>query len=424
MSCTSRFSKSVLAAALAGALCPAPAARADSPLQVRPYGFLNVELEWVRALGGATPYTSRMRISDGNSRLGIGGSLELTPDAKVIVQLEGFLNDFEQGGIDDLGHSATLESRNSFVGVEDRRFGRLLVGYQDSAYRSLVGTGNDFGGNLGLTALGLDVWNNTSAAVSGGFSSLFGRGEARLKNSIHYFSPDVFGLRLAASYGFDEALTDGGRRDHLSVALLYCFEGLKVGVGFDHQANTGVDGDHLQRGLGFQTTAVDDVSTNFYKVIASYTFPTQTYLGFGYERSVYGFANFVQPAPGQVYLPLAEGAMSQGGAMLSVAQGLGLVAPGLADVTLMASFGKLGGLSNAIVGSGADYAASQLSVGAKYAFNSSFMLYVYFTRIDNQPQQNLTMGTPVFSNQTGTDGAYLAPGDKPTAGGAGMIARF
>ena len=120
--------------------------------QVKLYGFLNAEVEWVRALGGATPYTPCARVSDGNSRLGITGSCRSRPRApRRPSQLERFLNNFEQGGIDDLGHPSTLESRNSFISIEDKRFGRLLVGYYDNAYRSLVGTGSNSGGNLSLT---------------------------------------------------------------------------------------------------------------------------------------------------------------------------------------------------------------------------------------------------------------------------------
>ena len=426
MSCQERKPMSVLPALLfaAAALVWPAAARAELPLEVKLYGFLNAEVEWVRALGGTTPYSSRMRVSDGNSRLGIAGSYALSENAKVMVQLEGLLASFEQGGVDDLGRSFTLESRNTFVGVEDRRFGRLLIGYQDAAYRSLVGTGNDFGGNWGLTAQGLDLWSNTTAAMSGSYGSLFGRGESRLKNSVHYLSPDLFGVRVAGSYGFDETAALGGRRDHLSLAALYGWEGLRVGIGYDRQANTGVDTDRLLLGYGMTTTGVNDVSTSFYKIIVSYLFHTGTYVGFGYERSVYGFASFVPPLPGQVYVPLTPGNQSQGGAMVSVAQSLGKLVDLLDGVTLMGSWGKLGNLSDSLYGSGADYGATQLSVGAKYALGPSFMVYGYFTRIENKPLQGLNLGAPIYSNAVGTGDAYLAPGNKPTAGGVGLIARF
>src|SRR5215831_8615731 len=239
------------------------AARADDlPISVRFYGFLNAEVEWVRAEGGATPYTPRMRVSDGNSRVGVFGTWNLTTKTEVQAQLEALLNNFEQGGVNDQGRSATLASRNSFVGIGDKRFGRLLVGFYDNAYRSLVGTGGGFGGNVGLTELGLDLWNNTTAAMSGGFANLFGRGEARLANSIHYRSPNLFGAQVALSYGFDEAQAEGGRRDRFSAAALYKFQQFGIGLFFNGPATTGVDSDALLQGEGMRIVPVNDVSTN------------------------------------------------------------------------------------------------------------------------------------------------------------------
>jgi predicted porin len=396
---------------------PSAAHADDLPLSVRFYGFLNAEVEWVRAQGGATPYSPRMRVSDGNSRVGVFGAWDVTTKTQVQAQLEALLNNFEQGGINDLGHFGTLASRNSFVGISDKRFGAMLVGYYDNAYRSLVGTGGGFGGNVGLTELGLDLWNNTTAAVSGSFTNLFGRGEARLPNSIHYRSPNLFGVQVAISYGFDEAQAEGGRRDHLSAAALYKFDRFGIGLAYDRQANTGVDSDALLRGEGMRIVPVNDVSTNFYKAIVSYTATTGTYVALGYEWSVYGFANFTQPETGTVYSPVTYGTMSQGGAMASVAQPFG-------NLTLMGSVGKLGSLSNSIVGSGNDYQATQFSVGAKYALGRPFMVYAYFTRVENKPLQNINLGVPIYSNNLGTSQAFLAPGNNPMAGGIGAIARF
>lgn len=390
-------------------------ARAELPFEIKFYGFLNAEVEYARALGGATPYTARGRVSDGSSRVGVAGTYAISDDTKALVQLEVLLGGFEQGGVDDLGHIFSL--RNSFIGMDDTRFGKLLIGQNDSAYRSLVGTGNAFGGNWGLTALGLDLWSNTSAGMSGAFGSLFGRGEARLKNSVHYFSPEIAGIRLAASYGLDELMVAGGRRDHASVALLYSFDQLSIGIGFAHQANTGVDTVRLRRGLGMNLGAVNDEDVAFYKAIVSYVLPWGTYLGVGYERGVYGFSDFPIPTPPSGYTQLVRGTQSQGAAMASIAQPVG-------DATLMVSVGKLGTLSNSLFGSGDDYGATQISAGVKYAFSKAFMAYAYFTRIDNKPLQSLTLGVPLYSNGAGSEGAFLAPGDKPTAGGAGLIARF
>lgn len=420
MTRANRFRETAILFAIPLALAGSSAvARAEIPVEAKIYGFLNAQVEGVWAKGGSTPYETRGRVSDGNSRLGFRGSIGLAETTKALWQLEAGLN-FEQGGVSGQGFFSTLVSRNSFVGIEDSRFGRLVAGNRDSAYRTLVGSGGEFGGNIGLTLQGLDLWNNTSAQMTGNPNSLFSRGEARYRDSIHYDSPTWHGLRLAASLGFDEAMSDGGRRDRVSVAAAYQLGAFKVGAGFDFQPNTGVDVEQLQRGFALHTGALNDTATYYYKVIASYDFPTKTYLGVGVERSNYGYSLFVPPSSSDFYARVQTGTFSQYGAVVSLAQSLG------DHLTLMGSFGKLGNLGNAAVfGTGADYSATQYSLGAKYGFNEHFATYAYFTDIRNKPGQDVNLGqSPLYTNNVGTADAYLAPGDSPRALGVGLIARF
>jgi predicted porin len=391
-------------------------------VQSRVYGFLNVQLERAWARGGATTYDSRFRVVDGGSRIGSAGAVPLGTDASGLWQLEGALAGFEQAGLTDAGAHTTIVSRNSFVGVESRRFGRLVAGNNDSAYRRLVGSGGDMGGNLGLTVLGLDLWNNTSAQFSGNGKSIFGRGEERYHNSFHYVSPAFAvslpsaSIQFAASYGVDQALVQSARRDRFSIAALYRVAGFALGAAFDRQANTGVDVDNLQQGFGLRTDALNGVATYYYEVLASYRFPFGTYLGAGVERSNYGFLLLVPPTSGY-YANFNRGVMRQTGAMASLAQPWG-------RATLMASAGFLSSLSNTFYGSGSDYRSAQFSAGAKYAFTDRFGAYVFFTAIQNRAQQDVNLGAPIYSNNLGTTQAYLAPGDKPRSTGCGALVRF
>jgi len=245
-------------------------------LPINVYGFLNAEVEDVKAEGGTTPYASRGRVTDGNSRLGIKGDVTVNDDLKAVWQLEGSLNNFDQGGVNELGQSETLTSRNSFVGVDSKRFGRLIAGNVDSAYRSLVGSGGEMGGNLGLSSLGLDLWNNTSAQLTGNPNSTFSRGEARYKSSVHYFSPEFYGLQAAASYAFDESRSDGLNRGRYSLALRYRRDALQLGVAVDQQRNTGIDITSEQQGFGLLPTGEAGNKTTYAKAVASYLFPTHT----------------------------------------------------------------------------------------------------------------------------------------------------
>lgn len=416
----SRLALAIASPALLGSLVAAlPATvHAEVLVPIKLYGFLNAEIEQVQAKGGTTPYQSRGRVTDGNSRLGITGAFTVNDRLKAIWQLEGSLNSFDQGGTDDLGKSQTLTSRNSFVGLEDVQLGRFLVGNYDSAYRSLVGSGGEMGGNLGLSVTGLDLWNNTSAQLTGNSYSVFSRGESRYKNSVHYFSPELMGFSAAASYGFDESRNAGLNRGRMSLALKYRNGPLQLGVAVDQQQSTGVDIEHLQQGFGFRTMGQDGANTRFVKLVGSYKFPTGTYLGAGVEQASYGFTEFVPPSGTNFYPVLNSGRMKQTGTMLSLAQEFG-------HATVMFSAGQLSKLDKAVFGNEDDYKATQFSLGAKYKLNDTLTAYTYFTRIRNKPQQSANLGqSPLYSVGSGTADAYLSPGDSPRAIGVGLIANF
>lgn len=416
--------KTILAAAALA--CLSNAALADTTLgelanlkvDTTIYGFLNGQLESVQAEGGATPYSNRGRVSDGNSRLGFRGNIGVTDDIKGVWQIEAALNNFDQGGVNDRGESSTLTSRNTYVGIESKRFGQFVVGNNDSVYRSLIGSGGEFGGNLGLTVHGLDVWNNTSAQMSGNSDSVFSRGEARYKNSAHYLSPELYGLQVGASYGFDESQNSNTNRGRWSVAAKYTWGPLTVGAGYDRQNNTGINTDALTEGYGFRTMDSSGVKTEFAKVIARYKLPTNTTIGIGFEQGKYGFEDAPVPTAGDYYTGVSYGVAKQNAAMISVAQDIG-------KLSIMGAAGKLYNLKNATFGSPQDYSANQYSLGAIYNFNRYLSPYVYYTKIRNHGQQNVNLGqSPIDSNNKGTDEAFMAPGNSPRAFGIGLIARF
>jgi len=416
-----RAAASAAATLAAALLMAAPAAQAADAgaLSYKIYGFVNAEIETVKAKGGTTPYQQRGRVTDGNSRLGVYSTFAVDDELKAVLQLEGSLNSFDQGGVSDNGSTSTLTSRNSYVGLDHVRFGRVLVGNYDSAYRSLVGSGGAMGGNLGLSVLGLDLWNNTSAQLTGNAYSVFSRGEARYKNSVHYFSPEWNGLTAAASYGFDESRNAGLNRGRFSMAFKYQTGALQVGLAVDQQQNTGVDIDKGEAGWGFRTAGQDGATTRFVKLVATYELPTRTMIGVGVEKASYGFQQFVPPSPGNIYPTLNNGHMRQTGMMASIAQRVG------DRTTLMVSAGDLGRLSGAVVGTPDDYRASQVSLGAKFKLNDLLTAYAYGTRIRNHSQQGVNLGqAPLYSANTGTSDAYLSPGDSPRAFGVGLIANF
>jgi hypothetical protein len=91
----------------------------------------------------------------------------------------------------------------------------------------------------------------------------------------------------------------------------------------------------------------------------------------------------------------------------------------------MATYAKVGSLTNAVVGAGEDYQGSQYSLGGKWDFSDVFAVYAYYTEIKNHAQQILDLGQgPLFGNDLGSPSAFLSPGTSPSAFGMGAIVRF
>ncbi len=338
-------------------------------------------------------------------------------------------NEFEQGGVNDQGASSTLTSRNSFVGISDDRFGQVLVGNYDSVYRSLVGSGSELGGNLGMSSHGLDLWNNTSAQMSGNANSVFSRGEARLKNSVHYLSPTWAGVQFGGSYGFRRACA---RRSPTAPTMIATPQAAKYANGplVDRRGLRPYPAEHGRRlstpAPGRLRASRSDgqnqrVHTTYAEGRRSQYKPCPRTPTWARASSAPATATpkCVPPAAGSIYSTTQKGQMGQNDFMVSVAQ----------DVTdkaaLLFSYGRLGSLGNAVFGTGNEYGANQYSVGAQYSFNSHLATYVTVTRINNKAQQSVNLGeSPLYSNDVGFRRRLPGPGRQPCAFGIGLIARF
>ncbi|BAK77403.1 porin Gram-negative type [Pseudogulbenkiania sp. NH8B] len=372
----------MIAAVVAGAF--AAPAMADVTI----YGFVSAGVESVKATGNgdsSKDYKSRTRVSDENSRIGFKGNEDLGNGLKAIWQVESSLKNFEQGGTNDKGETATFATRNSFVGLENASFGKVLLGQNDTAYKA-------------LTDIGINAMANTTADTQGA-TAIFSRGETRLKNSVHYFSPKMAGFELGASYGVDETrpigTVDGTRQnnDRLSLAGKYTWDALTVAVGYDRQGNK----------LNSTGTTEDLNKTQFYKLAASYMFPTGTMIGAGIEQGRFDYvsANDTKQTDWTVALSQSFGA-----------------------ATVKLSYSELGALKNA-AGNEDDYKAKQWVLGATYDLSKRTQLLAYATKITNNSKAAVNLqNNPVYSEGLGTSGAKLTAGNDPQAFGIGMKHSF
>ena len=352
--------KKMLAVAVASTLA-APFAMAD----VNIYGGLNTSVETVKATGAtnaANNVKSIGRVSSNVSKIGFKGSDDLGNGLKGLWQVE------QEISVDDGGtRKGTFATRNSFVGVEGD-FGKVLLGNNDTVYKTM--------GKVGV----VNTMGDTIADIAGGKDSLFGRGDTRLQNSVHYISQTYSGLQGGVSYGFDEArATVGTTRTNKAIWSLgasYNANGILAGLGYEvrKQANAAV------------TNA--DLDQTFLKLSAAYKFD-DTKLGVGYER---------------VKNDLTTGNTTQTAWTLGGEQRFGNAAVGLA-------YAKLGESK-----SGAKDGAKQWTLGTTYDLSKRTQTYAFYSRIKNDTNATRTFGNAGF--------AGVGAGSKPTGVGAGLKVVF
>lgn len=385
-------------AALVATLFAVPfAAHADVTI----YGFLSSSIESTKATGAtagsASDYKSRTRVVDDNSRIGFKGNEDLGNGTKAIWQVESSLKYFEQGGTNDVGQGATFATRNSFVGLDNSNFGKVLLGQNDSAYKA-------------MTNIGLNLFGDTTAENNGS-ANVYSRGEARLKNSIHYFSPNWSGFQVGGSYGVDESRTSSNSNGstnatHLSLAANYTNGGLQLAAGWDRTNDTGFKQDQF-KSSAYKGFAWSGANVTYTKLAASYKFDTGTFVGAGYE-----FGRFDQAIAG-------ASSLKQDDWTLSLGQDIGAA-------TVKLEYSSLGRLKGATAGTEDNYKAHQWALGVDYNLTKTTKLFSYYTKITNKQSQSANFAnTPVYNTtDTTANTGVLNAGVDPQAFGVGLKVAF
>src|SRR4051794_38448607 len=168
----------LIAAAMAGAFA-APAALA----QMKPvpgfewslYGRVYLTVEQVESKGGTTPMSSRTRVSDNSSLLGVRAEKEIGTGVKAWGQLEtSFKAD------DTTASTNNFANRNSGIGVTGA-FGNVLVGRWDMPFKQ-------------TQVLAIDPFGDLTIAASSGTVVRQLAFDNRANNVIQYWSPSFAGL--------------------------------------------------------------------------------------------------------------------------------------------------------------------------------------------------------------------------------------
>ena len=217
-------------------LATAIAALSVSAAQAAPtvYGkaFVTVDYEDIESNAGDS---DSLQINSHASRIGFKGSEAMTANTDVIYQLEY--------GVDiDADDSRTFASRDTFLGLNNKKFGEFRFGRNQSSLDRI---------NNVVTADG-GYWDNlgdTDNMVDSG----------RIDNSMIWTAPKYQGLPLqvSAMYAADE---DDNSGDGFGVAAMFDQgTGFTAGVAYDKDLNLG-NGKYVQTGDIIRGTATVDLS--------------------------------------------------------------------------------------------------------------------------------------------------------------------
>ena len=187
--------KTIAALAVAGAFA-APAI-AQVPAGVQLYGRLNLAVDNYQAKGAAAggqfDYKSRMRVSDTASRVGIRGTEDVGGGFRAIFQIETGVNVDNGSNTGQNGqtnpNTGFWASRDSWVGIEGERFGRLTFGRQSVYWAN--GTIEQIGANYINASSPLSSYQQSGVVIGP---------VARESNTVQY-SLRFGGFSGTASYG-------------------------------------------------------------------------------------------------------------------------------------------------------------------------------------------------------------------------------
>lgn len=203
--------KKLIAIAIAAAFAPA-AAMADAN-NVTVYGKFVADFESVKN-DKATGKSTLSRVKSDGSRLGFQGNEDLGNGLQAIWQLETQVNITADAGSAGTTAAPFMNMRNANLGMKGN-FGTAFFGNWDSPFKQ---TRNKVEGGIMKTEnAGFGTASSILGTNGAGASAFHGR----MKQTVHYYSPNMSGFDVKFGYGFDNQATTTTDKTTWSASATY-----------------------------------------------------------------------------------------------------------------------------------------------------------------------------------------------------------
>lgn len=375
------MNKQLLSLALAGAFALPLAVQAQTTL----YGQFNLSYDNMN-LGTDTATTAAHYngVQSNNSRLGVKGAIPFGSDLNAIYQVESGFGAANGGSTSGYGPLAT---RNTFAGLNNKQFGTIWAGRNDTPYKRATGGFDFFNETIG------DM-NNVISHPTGG---VYGAGfHQRLNRSIGYDGA-WNGLYADLQVGTPDPASTGGepkgtpRFSTVSGLVGYRFAGFDVNYSVEQNKNV--------------ATAVGFTSAKAQQFGVGYTLPVGikgAKLGAVYEK-----------IDSDVASTLTDSFSKKN-------WWVGASVPFPGNNHVAASYGQAG--SSARDGASAN-GAKQVAIGASHDLNKYASIYAVYARLKNDAGGTYNMGVD-HGDAGGAFTAVGGPGQTLSGVSVGLLTKF
>lgn len=313
------------------------------------YGRIHAGLDHIESsTSAASPHgESLSRVSDNSSKIGFRGREDLGNGNTAFFQIEG------NAKLDD--GTGAINSKDTFVGLENPAYGRIALGRFATPIRQINGYTNRFVGE------GIQDDANISQLGGEGFNR-------RSANAVSYRTPVLQGFS-ATIYRASENEASNGDRIYSSI-VQYVNGPIKGAVGYEK---------HKDLRPGF--------SEKMYRAVGNYNFGGGD-VGVAWNRMVYDVASGDLQRD---YFTITAAYKAGGGSFIGrfgIAGDVSGSAPDGASVTIK---------TTSLV-RGEDSGAKQATLGYEYYMSKRSTVYAYYTQTNNDKRANYTFGGNGFAS--------------------------
>ena len=176
----------------------------------------------------------RTAIQNFYSRFGFKGERGFNSDLSGLFQVETGI------APDDTAQSKTLASRNSYVGLQSKAYGRLIMGTHDMPLKSLEGNASQTWGEGDL--MELVIHGKASRSGINGAPVVFNNIHTRKTNMLMYTSPKYMNVVAKLAYSPDEAQTAANNKAVHGGSVEFNDGTYNFGVAYENQLNVSANG--------------------------------------------------------------------------------------------------------------------------------------------------------------------------------------